>query len=255
VEGDPFTPTLNYVTSYTLALGILLYLHLRIVGVHWRSVRIHHALTSVVGITYTLRRSTAMAAFMLGAVNLIVLELKLLAAWGGGTWPLLDRVGALNTFTAPAAILLLLASVSFRWLHARIAGRIQSSYTRQRRHTAALLTYLQHKMLQAVPTVPHVVVADPQLQWSRALTEIADAREVLWSTEHRTTPITPDEEAARLFRLLQANHQYGRDIRAGSSLHPPLEDATIIAYNVAVARALQHLEQQHLTSTTKENVA
>jgi hypothetical protein len=250
IEGDPFTPTRNYVTSYTLALGTLLYLHLRIVGVHWRSMRTHLPLTSAVGITYTLRRSTAMAAFILGAVNLIILELQLLAAWSGVRSPLLDRVFALNTFTAPTALALLLASVSFHWVYTRIAHGIQYGYTRQRRQTAALLTYLQRKMLEAVPTVPHVEVADPPLHWERALAEIADAREVLWSDAPRTTPITPDEEARRVFEVVRKQ----RSLRIGPYLHPPIDDTALVAHNVAVAQALQRLEQ-HLAPAEQEHDA
>lgn len=251
IEGDPFTPTVNYVTGYTLSLGILLYLHLRILGVYWRSVHTHHPLTSAVGSTYTLRRSTGMAAFMVGIVNLIILEIQLLAAWGGVTSPLLDRVVALNTFTAPLAILLLLASVSFNWMYTRIARGIHYGYTRQRRESAALLTYLQHKMLEAVPTVPHVAVTDPQLQWDRALTEIADAREVLWSDTPRTTPITPDDEARRVFDVVRQK----RPLSTGPYFHPPIADASIVAHNVAVARALQRLEHHHVAPAETNNDA
>jgi hypothetical protein len=187
----------------------------------------------------------ALAAFTLAATSLVIIELKLILALGGVTWPLLDHVFTIsNIVTGPTVVTLLVLSVSLTWFYRRIAHLIQRVTTRRRRADAALLTYLQQRMLAVVPTVPHVELTDPHLQWNRALSEIADAREVLWSDTHRSTPITPNDEAERLFRLLQSNRQYGRDMRAGTSMHPPLEDEHVVEHNLAVALLLQRLEQQ-----------
>ena len=106
-------------------------------------------------------------------------------------------------------------------------------------------------MLTAVPSVPHVELADPQGRWDRALTEIADAREVLWGNDQRTTPITPDEEARRIIHWLH----HPRDRIAGKHLHPRINDDRIVAHNLAVARALQQLEQQATTQETRDRDA
>jgi hypothetical protein len=108
-------------------------------------------------------------------------------------------------------------------------------------------------MRAVVPTVPHLDLADPQLRWGRALSEIADAREVLWSDAPRALPIMPNDEADRLFHLLRTNRQYGRDRKVGPHLHPPISNERVVEHNLAVARALQRLEQQQRAPAEQDN--
>ena len=254
VDNEPYVPTATYFIANMLAVACLLVLEASIAGVYWRSVRANHALTSVAASTYTLRRSTGLIAFSLGAAGLFVFEVRLVCAMLGVASPLLDQVFLISESVVPVlAVTLFLLSIATTWPYLVIARLIHWVVIRRRRDAYALLAYLQQRMLQVVPTVPHVELADPQLRWGRALSEIADAREVLWSDADRSTPITPDTEAARLFRLLHAGHQYGADIPTGRSLHLPIGDARMVEHNLAVARALQRLEQ-HAACMTKDDI-
>jgi len=252
VDNEPYIPTATYFVANVLAIAPLLLLEGSMTAVYWRSMRTNHALMSVAVTEYTLRRGTGLVALSIGTFGLAMIEVKLLFAILGVTWPLLDRVFTLTqSLAAPTATALFLISISMRWPYMLIAQVLQAASTHRRQHDYALLAYLQQRMRTIVPTVPHLDLADPHLQWDRALSEIADAREVLWSDAPRLAPITPDDEACRIDRLMQANQQYGRDIKAGPHLHPPVGDDQVVAHNLAVARALQRLEQHHQAPAEK----
>ncbi len=254
VDREPYVPTATYFIANVLAIAPMLLLQVRIAAVYWRSLRTNHALTSVSATVYTLRRGTGLVALCIAAFGLAMIEVQLVCAMLGVTSPLLDRVFTLTqSLAAPLAAALFLLSIGVRWLYILIAQALRARATYCRQHDDALLAYLQQRMRTVVPTVPHVELADPQLRWDRALSEIADARELLWSDTPRTTPITPEDEADRLYRLVQSNQQYGRDITIGPHFHPPIRMEQVVEHNLAVARALQQLEQQQLAPTEQEH--
>jgi len=245
-----FAPTPAYIAANVLAVGTVLLIELAVMRVYWNSLRQHHAWTSAVAISHVLRRSTALAAFTLAANSLVIIELKLVLALGGITWPVLDRVFTIsNIVTGPTVVTLLVISVSLTWFYRGLAHVIQQTTTRRRRQQAALLAYLQQQMRTIVPTVPHLDLRDPHQQWNRMLTEIADAREVVWSAVRRTTPLTPDDEAARIFHLLH----HPQDRTTGTYLHPPISDDQIVEHNLLVARAFKRLEQQRANSRAENH--
>jgi len=250
VDNEPYVPTIPYFVANMLAIAPILGIETAIARVYWRSVRTYHALDSVVASVYTFRRMTGLVAFSVGAIGLAMIELKLVLAMLGVPSPLADRMFTISTTVIPPlSTALVLVSISVTWPYTLVARALRAVSIRRRRHDYARLAYLQQQMLTVVPTVPHVELADPQQQWNRALTEIADAREVLWSDAPRTTPITPNDEARRIWwRLL---HPKARTV--GPYLHPPIDNATVVQHNLAVARALHQLEQQQSTNPKEDD--
>jgi hypothetical protein len=91
----------------------------------------------------------------------------------------------------------------------------------------------------------------------RCNSEITDARRIIWSHVFRFYPITPEEEAARIFKLLTSNTK----MRAPGSHRPAsptyrfttdddisIQQKEIVRYNLAVVR---HLKRR-IAMTQKE---
>jgi hypothetical protein len=92
----------------------------------------------------------------------------------------------------------------------------------------------------------------------RCNSEITDARRIIWSHVFRSDPITPEEEATHLFKLLTSNAK----IRAAGSHRPAsptyrfttdddisMQQKEIVRYNLTVVRHLKRL----ISTTQKED--
>ena len=99
-----------------------------------------------------------------------------------------------------------------------------------------LLRYLHQVMLQIVPGVQYDFEG---LRDQRAPIEISAAREVIWSHERRTKPITPQEEAKHLLSLVYKGIPL---TELGDYSPAPMCSRTTAKHNIAVAQHLKRLQ-------------
>jgi hypothetical protein len=123
----------------------------------------------------------------------------------------------------------------------KVLGPIYAYDTVQQKRRQELLGYLHQTMVQIVPSVQ---LDCEQIQHLRVLIEISDARQVIWSQERRTQPITPEDEANHLLQLIRTHTGYEKP-----GEYPPalMHDRKVVKYNLAVARHLKSLRGDSAT--------
>lgn len=111
---------------------------------------------------------------------------------------------------------------------------------RMREEQTSLLRKLHQLMIKLVPQVHFPMDNNnPLIEHVSMLTEISDARRIIWSHKSHAHPLTPEEEAEYLIELLQKQQTFKQ---AGHNAPPPLKQ-TIYDHNLEVARYLSSMFQ------------
>lgn len=240
-------PTAVYVlmtySSYFVNYGSYLYTILNVIGMYWRSFRQN------TNIPYMVRRMMCMAGMVCAAVSVgadatshvfapvLNPDLDLVLQTVSSTMIPITFTVLTMGFMTPHALL--------AWLLAPIERSV--AYRQQRQQQQ--LSYLHRKVIQLVPSVQ---LHNNQLLNIRALIEISDARQIIWSQIPRHTPITPRDEARLLFYLLQRSTVI---IGPGPYVPPPINRRSVVRYNLAVAAQLERLEASQPGSNGRGLVA
>lgn len=226
-QDDQITRPWAHYSSYLINYSLYLYLLGRIIRCYWRSLRPYQELP------YLVRLVVCMSGFSASALGVVLLGLldilgptvdwlpkRMLLA--GFEWSMLTSVTLLTVgFVVPNALLWYLVQPC-EWVRA----------WRQRRRQAALC-YLHQAMTRIVPDVQ---LHNPRLREVRLLVEISDARQMIWSRQAQTMPITAQLEAAYLAQLLRRNVV----IDAPGEHQPPrTAQPDIVRHNLTVARLLK----------------
>lgn len=97
-----------------------------------------------------------------------------------------------------------------------------------------------HAMMLAI--VPGVQLNNRSVRHLRAVIEINDARQTIWSYVEREQPITPKDDARFIVQLLT---QQIILTEPGDHLPPPLQHRCSVRHNIATAKYLKRLLAQH----------
>lgn len=214
-------------SSFALNYSIYLYLLGRIIRLYWRGLRRYRDLP------YLVRLWVCMCGFIAAAFSIVVQAIHDIVGPGIPFLPdhLMHRgfeVGTLST-----VVLLTCGFLMPQALMTRIVQPFQRMrvWRQQQRH--ASVQYLHHAMTRIVPGVQ---LHNQRLRDIRMLVEISDARQIIWSLQPHTLPITAEAEAAYLARLLVDN----TIIDCPGQYQPPhTKQPDIVKHNLAVARILK----------------
>lgn len=216
-----------YYSSYLLNYSIYLYLLTRIILLYWRGLRPYRDLA------YRVRLFVCMIGFSASAFSMFLLAMYDLLRPSVSSLPKsLIHLG----FVWSIITSIVLLAMSFIIPHALITRIVQPFEgvlirRQQRRHAA--IWYLHQVMTRIVPGVQ---LHDQRLRDVRMLIEISDARQIIWSLQPHDIPITAEDEAAYLTRLLIKKEI----IHSPGQYHPPpTKQPDIVKHNLAVARLLE----------------
>ncbi len=230
-SAGPYTLTWTSYTEPALSYFGLLYLDALIVWVYAKDLRRH------TNLIYTARRSFCMLGFLVNLLGLLLLEgsllLSLLAKDGHGV--VISSIYELSMILM--AVLLAGGYMLPDRFFSKALRPIYASIILHQRRQQELLSHLHQTMVQIVPSVQ---LDCEQIQSLRVLIEISDARQVIWSQERRTQPITPEDEAKHLLQLICTHTEYDKP----GEHHPALtHDRNIVKHNTAVAKHLKSLQK------------
>ena len=232
LEGaSPYTPTWISFTEAALSYFGLLYLEVLIVWVYTKDLRRHTDLI------YTSRRSFCILGFLVNILALLLLEGSLLLSLfvKGGYSVVISSMYLLSLLLTG----LLLAggyTLPDRFFDKALRP-IYTYITLHQRCQQELLSHLHQTMIQIVPSVQ---LGCEQIYDLRVLIEISDVRQVIWSQERRTQPITAEDEAKHLLQLSRNHTKYDKP----GEYHPALiSDCNIVKYNIAVAKRLKSIQE------------
>lgn len=214
-------------SSYMLNYSIYLYLLARIILLYWRSLRRYRDLP------YLVRLWVCMCGFIAAAFTMVVQGVHDIL---GPSLRFLSDHLLHRGFEAGMLSTVVLLTVGFLVPQALITRIVQPFQRmriwRQQQHHASV-QYLHHAMTRIVPGVQ---LHNQRLRDIRMLVEISDARQIIWSLQPHTLPITPEAEAAYLARLLVDNTIIDCP---GEHQPPHTKQPDIVKHNLAVARILK----------------
>jgi hypothetical protein len=207
-----------------------LYLDALIVWDYAKDLRRH------TNLIYTARRSFCLLGFLVNLLGLLLLEGSLFLSLLAKDTHCREISSIYELSMILMAVLLVGGYALPDRFFSKALGPISAYVTWQQKRRQELLGYLHQTMVQIVPSVQ---LDCEQVQNLRVLIEISDARQVIWSQERRTQPITAEDEANHLLQLIRTHTEYDKP-----GEHPPAltHDRKIVKHNLAVARHLKSLQ-------------
>ncbi|HEU4327421.1 MAG TPA: hypothetical protein VFS21_30060 [Roseiflexaceae bacterium] len=191
-------------------------------------------------IVYLVRRIVCMTGFFIGFFISIVMASGVLT-WAIGRDDL--RVAATYIYQSGKILMVVVVVGGFlirqEWLSIPISF-IDRLSTKRRQQRYDRITYLHQKMMQVVPSALFPI-DDRLVDLDQVMTEISDARRIIWSNISSVWIATPQKEAEIIFQLL-ANKTVITE--TGMFFPPPIGTWDILRYNDVVAMHLQRLETQ-----------
>lgn len=216
-----------YYISYLINYGLYLYLFALIIQLYWRNLRPYHDLP------YLVRLFVCMCGFIASALGIVVQAINSLVAPSVTTLDrqMLDRIFGILFITS---VILITCGFSIpQAVIKRLVQPFQRMRVWQEQRRYAAIHYLHHVMTSIVPGVQ---LHNQRLHDVRMLVEISDARQIIWSRQPHTPPLTPEVEAAHLADLFAQNTIIDWP---GEYRPPRTKQSDIIKHNLAVARLLK----------------
>ncbi|HLI71962.1 MAG TPA: CocE/NonD family hydrolase [Ktedonobacteraceae bacterium] len=224
---DPtYAPSLLSLAESALGYLALLSLDVLIIQVYFQCWR---------RISYPLdhgRLGLGLLAFLVNALALVLVEGGVVLAFCGQGR---DRIVLNAIYHISLVVTALLLACSYilpeSWL-LLLLRPLASARARQQEEQWALLRQLHQAM---VSIVPGVQLPCQPIHDLRVLIEISDARQIIWSQQPHTRPLTPLEEARHLRALLSAQTVL---TTPGAYAPVPIRLADTVRHNVLVAKRL-----------------
>jgi hypothetical protein len=254
-----FRWSLELFTSTFLFYALITYIELSIVAIYAKNIRRHTEVTS-----YVIRRCMCMIGFASGTLFtgvLMLISLLVLLFFGNGWLLLINiwfRAGRSVGFT-----MFVLGIITPKYILAILSIPINTIRRLYRERQKRALFYLRDMLERIVPGIHRpirdyvlsiypIMTSSEEYYYSiiRCNSEITDARRIIWSHVFRYYPITPEEEAMHIFKLLSLNTRLNT-----AGLHRPampnyrfttgddisIQQKEIVRYNLCVVRHLKRL--------------
>ena len=230
-DPEVFERSLIYLLAQISYNAPLIYTIFLMIAIYQRSLSRYQDISFVIRhIVVISGLAVAVGIMVLALINTII-SLVINNPYRVLVYSLIQNVGR------PTVFLLVILGVM---LPQRFYSRILRSHERileqRQQEQLNLLRFLHARMIQIAPSIH---LQNEQLRDLRLLTEIDDAREMIWSQVPRTQPITPDEEAQHLFDLLRSNQTVEQP---GEYMLPAIR-GDAVKHHLSVAKQLQQLER------------
>ena len=229
-DPESFERSWMYVASQLCYNLPLIYVISMMVKLYWKNLSQYKEPSFVVRRVFNMLGLTVAVTIMLIALVNTFVSLAVNNPYRILLYSLVQNVGRPTVF-----LLIILGTVIPQPIIEKLLFPLKYFLAQRERRQRELLCYLHERLIHLVPSIH---LPNEQLRDLRVLTEIEDARDVIWGQVPQTQPMKAREEAAHLFHLLRNN-----DIISQPGEHiPPSIQGNVLKHNVAVARYLRRFE-------------